>query len=325
MASGVLTFVIVGQQDHPIYEVDLTGPKEQQAQYLHQFVLHAALDAVDEAMWGTKELHLKTVDRFNNLLVSAFVTPGGARLLLLHDGRGDDVVRAFFTDVYELYLRCLSAAQELSWDAMQHALSVINEGIAVADPSQPDAPMVYVNDAFLRLTGYTREECIGRNCRFLQASPRRRTYARARAAGDSAAPGPSPVPPRARQMPCFMRGAGTEGPALARLRSALAAREDCQVELLNYRKGGTPFWNLLSITHVWAQPGDEGDDGGAGAGGAAAASSGGGRRLRCLIGVQSDVSDLARKAQAAQAARNRFIANMSHELRTPLNGILATA
>jgi hypothetical protein len=45
------------------------------------------------------------VDRFNNLLVSAFVTPGGARLLLLHDGRGDDVVRAFFTDVYELYLR----------------------------------------------------------------------------------------------------------------------------------------------------------------------------------------------------------------------------
>jgi hypothetical protein len=38
--------------------------------------------------------------------------------------------------------QCLSAAQELSWDAMQHALSVINEGIAVADPSQPDAPMV---------------------------------------------------------------------------------------------------------------------------------------------------------------------------------------
>lgn len=107
MASGVLTFVIVGQADHPIYEVDLTGPKEQQAQYLHRFVLHAALDAVDEAMWSTKEPHLKTVDRFNNLLVSAFVTPGGARLLLLHDGRGDDAVRAFFIDVYEAYLRVM--------------------------------------------------------------------------------------------------------------------------------------------------------------------------------------------------------------------------
>lgn len=47
----------------------------------------------------------QTVDRFNNLFVSAFVTPGGARLLLLHDGRGDDAIRAFFTEVYELYLR----------------------------------------------------------------------------------------------------------------------------------------------------------------------------------------------------------------------------
>ncbi|KAI8464289.1 MAG: hypothetical protein J3K34DRAFT_492346 [Monoraphidium minutum] len=189
-----------------------------------------------------------------------------------------------------------AAAQGLSWDALQTALSVINEGIAVADPSLPDAPMVrtvYVNDAFLRLTGYTRAECLGRNCRFLQ-------------------------------------GPGTEGPALARLRGALAAREDCQVELLNYRKDGAPFWNLLSITHVWAPEGEQQpqqqqqqqqqqqEEGGG-------AEAGGGRRLQYLIGVQSDVSDLARKAQAAQAARNRFIANMSHELRTPLNGILATA
>ncbi|KAF8059170.1 Trappc2 [Scenedesmus sp. PABB004] len=144
VAGGVLTFVIVGQQDQPIYEVDLTGPKEvrgasarrrarrrraaaltrsraralarrppraaaaqQQTQYLHQFVLHASLDAVDEAMWASKELHLKTVDRFNNLFVSAYVTPGGARLLLLHDGRGDDAIRAFFAEVAELHLRVM--------------------------------------------------------------------------------------------------------------------------------------------------------------------------------------------------------------------------
>ena len=45
------------------------------------------------------------MDRFNNLFVTAFVTPGGARFLLLHDGRGDDACRAFFAEVYELYLR----------------------------------------------------------------------------------------------------------------------------------------------------------------------------------------------------------------------------
>ncbi|WIA38696.1 hypothetical protein OEZ86_001998 [Tetradesmus obliquus] len=105
--GGVLTFVIVGQQDHPIYEVDLTGPKEQQTQYLHQFVLHASLDAVDEAMWSSKELHLKTVDRFNNLFVTAYVTPGNARFLLLHDGKSDDAIRGFFTEVQELYLRIM--------------------------------------------------------------------------------------------------------------------------------------------------------------------------------------------------------------------------
>lgn len=105
--SGVLTFVIAGQQDTPLYEADFTGPKEQQAQYLHQFVLHASLDAVDEAMWTTKEPHLKTVDRFNNLFVTAFVTPANTRFLLLHDGKNDDNIRAFFMDVYELFLRVL--------------------------------------------------------------------------------------------------------------------------------------------------------------------------------------------------------------------------
>lgn len=53
---------------------------------------------------------LQTVDRFNNLYVNAFATPGGARLLLLHDGRGDDAVRAFLSDAYEAYVRVRGSA-----------------------------------------------------------------------------------------------------------------------------------------------------------------------------------------------------------------------
>lgn len=108
-AAPVLTFVIVGGKDQPLYEVDFTGPKEQQTQYLHQFVLHASLDAVDEAVWSkeSKDLHLKTVDRFNNLFVTAYVTPGNARFLLLHDGKNDDSIRSFFTEVHDLYLRVM--------------------------------------------------------------------------------------------------------------------------------------------------------------------------------------------------------------------------
>ena len=109
-SSPVLVFMIIGSDDHPIFEADLLSsqPKDQ-AQYLHHFVLHAALDAVDDVMWSTKECHLKTVDRFNHLIVSAWVTPGSstARFLLLHDGRNDDTIKAFFTEAYELYLKAI--------------------------------------------------------------------------------------------------------------------------------------------------------------------------------------------------------------------------
>ena len=47
----------------------------------------------------------QTVDRFNNLFVTAFVSPGSAKFLLLHDGKNDDSIRNFFLEIYDLYLR----------------------------------------------------------------------------------------------------------------------------------------------------------------------------------------------------------------------------
>ena len=83
----------------------------------------------------------------------------------------------------------------------------------ITDPRQDDNPIIYVNDAFCRMTGFSRGECLGRNCRFLQ-------------------------------------GPDTDPAAVARIRAAIAEGRSVSVELLNYRKGGSPFWNALVVSPV---------------------------------------------------------------------------
>jgi len=106
---GLATFMIVSREDVPLYEADLgsSAAKRDDAAHLHQFVMHAAQDFVEERMWETTSMNLKLVDRFNDLLVYGFVTAGGARFLLLHDQRNEDNVKGFFYEVHELYLRVI--------------------------------------------------------------------------------------------------------------------------------------------------------------------------------------------------------------------------
>ena len=87
-------------------------------------------------------------------------------------------------------------------------------GISLSDPSLPDNPMVYVNDAYEELTGYERGEVLGRNCRFLQ-------------------------------------GPDTEEDPVRKMREAIDARESVSVELINYREDGTPFWNQVTIAPIF--------------------------------------------------------------------------
>ena len=114
--------------------------------------------------------------------------------------------------------------------------------MAVADPYQPDAPLIFVNEAFTRLTGYSAAESLGRNCRFLQ-------------------------------------GADTDPAVVAAVAAALRDEREIHVELLNYRRDGTPFWNSLFIAPVR-------DDDGA---------------LLCFLATQVDVTSV-RRARTTEAA-----------------------
>ncbi|RYR44706.1 hypothetical protein Ahy_A08g040993 isoform D [Arachis hypogaea] len=81
-------FIIVSRNDIPIYEAEVgVAAKREDAAQLHQFILHAALDIVQDLAWTTSAMYLKSVDRFNDLVVSTLLNPlylPGSRITSSH-------------------------------------------------------------------------------------------------------------------------------------------------------------------------------------------------------------------------------------------------
>ena len=107
---------------------------------------------------------------------------------------------------------------EMQRRLMERAIDSATNGIVISDAQQPDMPIIYVNPAFESITGYSRAEVVGRNCRFLQADDH-------------------------------------DQPALDDLRAALREGRSCQVVLRNYRKDGTLFWNELNLAPLHDEEG----------------------------------------------------------------------
>ncbi|KAA8496648.1 Trafficking protein particle complex subunit 2 [Porphyridium purpureum] len=97
---------VVTERDQVVYQTTFGSTTLHGKQLVvAQLVLGSALDMVDEVMWTTRNRFLKAVDRFNDQLISAFVTAGNYRFLLLHSSRHEDGVLWFFLELYELFVK----------------------------------------------------------------------------------------------------------------------------------------------------------------------------------------------------------------------------
>lgn len=126
------------------------------------------------------------------------------------------------SSIYEIYVSTIQFQMSEYNNALskmlESALNASSNGIVITDNTQPDNPIIYCNQSFTDMTGYSINEIIGRNCRFLQKNDRNQE-------------------------------------ANKILSEAILKGEGSQIDIRNYRKDGSMFWNELTISPVYDQSG----------------------------------------------------------------------
>jgi PAS domain S-box-containing protein len=151
----------------------------------------------------------------------------------------------------------------LDEQSLTEVLGLSPIAMVVTNPRRPDNPLELVNRAFVELTGYTESEIVGRNCRFLS-------------------------------------GKGPEGPAKETLRAAIGAARPVLVDILNFRRDGTPFRNGVMIAPLFD---DEG-------------------RLAWFLGSQVDLGEQAEAALLSRrSTAGQRVASLPARQREVLQGM----
>lgn len=140
--------------------------------------------------------------------------PNGQWLRVIESRSGDGGTLRIVSDITAVKTRELRLTELAERNALlATAISSVTSGVIICDAMREDVPITFVNAAFCRITGYSADEVLGRNCRFLQ-------------------------------------GRDSDPATLERLRRAIEQRRPVQVTLKNYRKDGKLFWNDLHISPV---------------------------------------------------------------------------
>eukprot|EP00306_Pavlova_sp_CCMP459_P012659 CAMPEP_0185192384 /NCGR_PEP_ID=MMETSP1140-20130426/18280_1 /TAXON_ID=298111 /ORGANISM="Pavlova sp., Strain CCMP459" /LENGTH=459 /DNA_ID=CAMNT_0027759129 /DNA_START=74 /DNA_END=1454 /DNA_ORIENTATION=+ len=214
---------------------------------------HAVAKALDENGPLSLPVRMRCADGSDGVAGDLCLPVDPVRLGSTHEWRLCLVVDSA-TEAAELQLQRLATCLHLPMPvapALRDTLSRLQRTFVVTDPALEDNPIVFASESFCKMTGYERSELVGRNCRLLQ-------------------------------------GPGTDLSVIRKVRHAVKDGRSCTAELVNYRKDGTSFKNLLHFAPVRDPSGS----------------------IAYFVGVQTDLSSLV-----PSEARARGILPSSPELK----------
>jgi PAS domain S-box-containing protein len=135
-------------------------------------------------------------------------------------GAQEHVEKLLASDIYPRFVKHqVTATATMALADHRERYQGLGDCFCMTDPNKADNPILYASDGFISVTGYSRKDIIPRNCRFLQ-------------------------------------GELTDPSATRRLRASIDSCEETVELLLNYRKNGDPFWNLLYVAPLFNEGGE---------------------------------------------------------------------